>query len=92
MALDDFFESEVLIAVLATAVVMSPKGRAVLRRGAVLGLAGALSAGDALTSFGRGVAKGARETVRATAESVQETVEEGRRGRDHDPEEAEDES
>jgi hypothetical protein len=92
MALDDFFESEVLIAVLATAVVMSPKGRKLLRRGAVLGLAGALTAGDALSTFGRGVAKGAQETVNATAASVKETVDEGRRERRERAEDAEGEA
>ena len=75
MALDDFFDSEVLIAVLATGVVMSPTGRKFLRRGAVYGLAGALKVGDALGTFGRGVVKGAQETAAATAKTVKETAE-----------------
>ena len=58
MALDDYIESEVAVAVAVTAAVLSPRVRRVLRRGAVLGLAGALTAGDALAAVARGVARG----------------------------------
>jgi hypothetical protein len=46
MALEDFVDSEVGIAVAATAVVLSPQVRGFLRRGAVYGLAGLMKAGD----------------------------------------------
>jgi hypothetical protein len=43
MALEDWLESEVAVAVAATTVVLSPKARRVLRRGAVYAVAGALT-------------------------------------------------
>lgn len=61
MALEDFMDREVGIAVAVTAAVASPKVRGVLRRGAVYGLAGILKAGDAVTAVARGVRRGAQE-------------------------------
>lgn len=58
MALDDFVEPETAVAVGATAMVFSPRVREFLHRGAVYGVAGALVAGDAVTSFARGVRRG----------------------------------
>jgi hypothetical protein len=58
MALDEYLESEVAIAVAATAVALSPRARRVLRRGAVYGIAGALKAADVVTAAARGVAEG----------------------------------
>jgi hypothetical protein len=54
MALDDFFDSEVAIAAGLTAAVLSRPVRRVMRRGAVLGLAGIMTAGDALAGAARG--------------------------------------
>jgi len=61
VALDDYVESEVAIAVAATAAILSPKVRGLLRQGAVYGLAGVLTAGDAIGSFARSVSHGARQ-------------------------------
>ena len=58
MALDDYLESEVAIAVAATAVALSPRVRRLVRRGAVYGVAGALKATDVVTAAARGVASG----------------------------------
>ena len=58
MALDDFLESEVAVAVAATAVALSPGVRRWVRRGAVYGVAGALKATDVVTAAARGVASG----------------------------------
>lgn len=59
MAVDDFVESEVALAVGAAAILFSPPVRALARRGAVSGLAGVLTAADLLRSgvrvFGRSV-------------------------------------
>ena len=63
MALEEYLESEVVVAVAATAVALSPRARRILRRGVVYGLAGALMAGDAIASFGRATARGAREAT-----------------------------
>ena len=63
MALDDYLDSEVAVAVAATAAALSPRFRRVLRRGAVYGVAGVLKA----TAAARGVARGASaasDTVR----------------------------
>jgi hypothetical protein len=59
MALDDWVDSEVAVAVAATAAVLSPRFRGVLRRGAVYGVAGVLKATDVATATARGVARGA---------------------------------
>ena len=63
MALEDFIEPEVGVAVALTALVASPKVRSVLRRGAVYGLAGLLTAGDAASSLVQGVKRGARQAA-----------------------------
>lgn len=59
MAVDDFVESEVALAVGVAALLFSPPVRALARRGAVSGLAGVLTAADLLRSgvqvFGHGV-------------------------------------
>jgi len=55
MAIDDFLESEVAVAVAATAVALSPRARRLVRRGAVYG---ALKATDMVTAAARGVASG----------------------------------
>ena len=59
MALDDYLESEVAVAVAATAAALSPGFRRVLRRGAVYGVSGVLKATDVATAAARGVARGA---------------------------------
>ena len=59
MALEDWLESEVALAVAATTVALSPKARRVVRRGAVYAVAGALKATDLATAAARGVAQGA---------------------------------
>ena len=79
MALDDFMESEVAIAVAATATVLSPRTRRVLRSGAVYGLAGALIAGDAVSSVARGAGRGAQQTA-ASAGGVARSAAERARG------------
>lgn len=63
MALEDFIEPEVGVAVALTAAVASPRVRSVLRRGAVYGLAGLLVAGDAVSSLAQGVKRGAQKAA-----------------------------
>ncbi len=72
MALDDFFETEVGIAVAATAALFSPKARKALRRGAVYGVAGALMAGDAIAAFARGVGRGAQQAAASATRPASE--------------------
>lgn len=71
MQIDDLVEPEVGVAVAATAVVLSSRMRNVIHRGAVYGVAGALAAGEAVTSFGRGVTRGWR------APRAQDTLQSG---------------
>ena len=74
MALDDFLESEVAIAVGATAAVLSPRVRGLLRSGAVYGVAGALIAGDAVASVARGAGRGARHAAASAGGVAQEAA------------------
>ena len=63
MALEDYMEPEVGIAVALTAAVASPGVRKFLRRGAVYGLAGVLMAGDAVSSLAQGVKRGVQQSA-----------------------------
>ena len=72
--LDDVLEPEVLIAVGVTAAVMSPPVRRVLRRGAVLGLAGLMIAGDKIASVARGAAHSAQNLAASATHRAQQTT------------------
>lgn len=78
MALDDFVNPEVGLAVAATALVTSPQARAVMRRGLVYGLAGIFRLGDSVSSAARGVAEGAQQAASSTGSVVQEASTEAR--------------
>lgn len=74
MEFDDFLQPEVAVTAAVTAVVFSPPARRILRRGVVYGLAGALMAGDAITSFARSIGRGVQEagtTLQSQAEQHQ---------------------
>ncbi|MBV9453179.1 MAG: hypothetical protein JOZ19_03505 [Rubrobacter sp.] len=66
MDFDDFVGPEVAIASAVTAAILSPRVRGVLRRGAVYGVAGALIAGDALSTAARGVGRGTQQAASTT--------------------------
>ena len=59
MAAEDYLDSHVAIAVAATAAILSPRVRKVLRRGAVYGVTGVLMAGDAISGVARDARTGA---------------------------------
>ena len=61
MGRTDSTEMRVAAAVALTAALFSPRMRGMVRRGVVQGLAGVLTAGDAITSFARGVGRGMQE-------------------------------
>ncbi len=69
MAVDDFIEPEVAIAVAVTAAVASPPVRKALRRGLVYGLAGLLTAGDKIMGAAREIAHSAQETAASAGSS-----------------------
>ena len=78
MALEDFVDPEVGIAVAATALVTSPQARNFMRRGLVYGLAGAFKLGDAVSSGARGMAESAQQAVASTTGAAQEVTTEAR--------------
>jgi hypothetical protein len=53
----DLLDKEVVVAVGATAALMSERARRLLRRGAVYGIAGVISAGEAVASAARSVGR-----------------------------------
>jgi hypothetical protein len=61
MELEDYLEPEIAVTAAVTAVLFSHRGRQILRRGAVYGLAGALIAGDTIVSFARSVGQGFKQ-------------------------------
>ena len=63
MAVEDFLESEVAVAVAVTAAVLSPRVRGALRRGLVYSVAGVLKAGDALSSAVQSAAAAAQQAA-----------------------------
>jgi len=71
MAVEDYLEPEVAVAVAVTAAVASPRARRVMRRGAVLGMAGMLKAGDAFGSFAQGMGRGARQAASTAGDAVE---------------------
>lgn len=80
MDFEDILEPEVAAAAAVTAVIASPQVRGVLRRGAVYGLAGLLMAGDAISSFSKGVGRGMQSAATAAtngAPAVEEGMREG---------------
>ena len=78
MALEDYLESEVVVAVAATAALLSPRARKVLRRGAVYGVAGALMAGDAVSSVVRSAAPGVQQAAASAASVVEDAAQRAR--------------
>ena len=60
MGLEELISKESAVVATATAAVLSPRTRETLRRGAVLGVAGALKAGDVLAGAARGATRGVR--------------------------------
>jgi hypothetical protein len=75
MALDDFLEPEVVVAVAVTAAVASPPVRKALRKGLVYGLAGLLMAGDRITSATREIVRSAQQTVAPAEGTARGTAE-----------------
>ena len=73
MALDDFLEPEVAVAVAVTAAMASPPVRNVLRRGVVYGLAGLLMAGDKLSAAARDIGAPRQQTAAPAGGATPET-------------------
>ncbi len=80
MALEDYMEPEIAVTAAVTAAVFSPRGRRVIRRGAVYGLAGIIAAGDAINSFSRNIKNGIQEASNAAVQATRRTMEEAKAG------------
>lgn len=74
MALEDYLEPEVGIAVAATAAIMSPQVRGILRRGAVYGLAGLLRAGDAISGAAQSAMTQVQQAAASGVDAAQQTA------------------
>jgi len=74
MAVEDYLEPEVAVAVAVTAALGSPRARRVLRQGAVYSVVGVLKAGDAVGMFARGVGRSATQTAEEVSASADATV------------------
>jgi hypothetical protein len=61
MELEDYLEPEIAVTAAVTAALFSQRGRQLLRRGAVYGIAGVLIASDAIASFARGIGQGIKQ-------------------------------
>lgn len=67
MGVDDLFSTESAVVAAATAAVCSPRTRETMRRGVVLGVAGAMKVGDVVAGAARGASRGIRGQERAEA-------------------------
>jgi hypothetical protein len=77
MDVEDFLEPEIAVAAAVTAAVTSPQVRKALRTGAVYGLAGLLTAGDALATFSKSVGRGVQQASSEAAGGVQQAASNG---------------
>jgi hypothetical protein len=73
MGIEDVASRESAFVAAATAAVLSPRVRGVLRRGAVFGVAGALKAGDVVAGAARGAARGFQDGSSGAAEPAAPT-------------------
>jgi len=80
MDLEDFLEPEVAVTAVVAAAVFSPGARKLLRRGLVYGTAGALIAGDAVTSFARRIGQGAGQVAEGAHNGQTEQQAQGQEG------------
>jgi len=80
MAVEDYLEPEIAVTAAVTAAVLSPRGRRVIRRSAVYGLAGFLVVGDAIASLSRSVRQGIQEAGTAAIQATRHSMEEAKAG------------
>lgn len=87
MEFEDFAEPEIAITAAVAAALFSPRARSVVRKGLVYGVAGLLTAGDAVASFGQSV----RQGMQRAGETTQSMAQEGTRNGGQETEEQEQE-
>jgi hypothetical protein len=76
---EDFLQPEVAVTAVVAAAIFSPRARKVLRKGLVYATAGALMAGDAISSFAKNVSQGAQQ-MRTSSQAPQGSQPEGSGG------------
>lgn len=72
MEFEDFVEPEIAVTAAVAAAVFSPRARKVIRKGLVYGMAGALAAGDVVTSFARSIGRGVQQAGGTAVQAMQE--------------------
>ncbi|GCE16301.1 hypothetical protein [Dictyobacter kobayashii] len=65
---EDYLEPEIAVTAVVAAALFSPRARKFIRQGLVYGTAGALIAGDAITSFAHSVSRSFEQTRMADKE------------------------
>lgn len=80
MALEDYMEPEIAVTAAVTAAVLSPRGRKVIRRSAVYGLAGFIAVSDAIATFSHNIRHGIQEASTAAIQATRRTMEEAKAG------------
>jgi hypothetical protein len=80
MELEDYLEPEIAVTAAVTAAVFSPKGRQILRRGAVYSIAGVMMVGDAIASFARSMGQGFRQVGTSAPEGTSSPEGQGGQG------------
>ncbi len=70
MDFEDLLQPEVAVGAAVAAALFSPRVRGLLRRGVVYTVAGALVAGDAVTSLARGVGEGVQKAGTAASSAA----------------------
>jgi hypothetical protein len=80
MEFEDYLEPEVAVTALVAATLFSKRGRQLLRRGAVYGLAGILAVGDNLTSFSRNLGQNLQAAGTSAAQMTRDLAQQARAG------------
>ncbi|HLI71522.1 MAG TPA: hypothetical protein VKV19_17335 [Ktedonobacteraceae bacterium] len=74
MEFEDFLEPEIAVTAAVVAAIASPRARSTIRKGLVYGMAGVLSASEAITSFAQNVRHGVWQAGQAATHEVQDMV------------------
>jgi hypothetical protein len=70
MELEDYLEPEIAVTAAVTAALFSPRGRQIIRRGAVYSIAGVMIVGDTIASFARNIGQGFRQVGTSAPEEA----------------------
>jgi hypothetical protein len=71
---ENFLQPEVAVTAAIVAAICSPRLRRFIRKSLVYGTAGALMAGDAVTSFAKNIGEGAKQAGSSMTQTTQEGI------------------